>query len=67
MSNKRLVVPEARQALEQFKIEAAVELGVPVNNAIDAGYLASYHTGQITRKLVEMGEKELTEKYNNIE
>ncbi|WZL71836.1 alpha/beta-type small acid-soluble spore protein [Clostridiaceae bacterium 35-E11] len=59
MSKNRLVVPEARSALEQFKAEMAKELGVTNHNPIDSGYMASYHTGQITRKLVEMAEKQL--------
>ncbi|MCG8483559.1 MAG: alpha/beta-type small acid-soluble spore protein [Clostridia bacterium] len=62
MSNKRLVVPEARTALDQFKIEVAQELGLPADQAVDAGYMASYHTGQITRKLVEMAERQLINK-----
>lgn len=62
MSNKRLVVPEARNALEQFKMEAAQELGISADQAVDNGYMASYHTGQITRKLVEMAEKQLINK-----
>ncbi|TCO79529.1 alpha/beta-type small acid-soluble spore protein [Marinisporobacter balticus] len=59
MTRKNLVFPEARTALDQFKIEMAEELGVSNYNPIDSGYLASYHTGQITRKLVEMAEKQL--------
>lgn len=59
MSKKRLVVPEARSALEQFKVEMAKELGLTNHHPMDSGYLASYHTGQITRKLVEMAEKQL--------
>ncbi|WP_053957497.1 alpha/beta-type small acid-soluble spore protein [Inediibacterium massiliense] len=54
MSKNRLVVPEARQALEQFKIESAQEFGVN-----DPKSLASNHTGYIVRRLVEMGEKQL--------
>ena len=29
-SNSRLVVPEAREALNRFKMEAASEIGVPL-------------------------------------
>lgn len=60
MSKKKLAVPEARTALDQFKTEMAKELGV--DNPIDSGYLASYHTGRITKKLIEMAEKQLVEK-----
>lgn len=62
MSKKRLAIPEARAALEQFKAEIALELGFPAGQPVDSGYMASYHTGQITRKLVEIGEKKLLEK-----
>lgn len=62
MANKKLVVPEARAALNQFKMEMAEELGVGQQASIDNGYMASYHTGQITRKLVEMAEKQLVNK-----
>jgi len=57
MSKKRLLVPEARKALDQFKVEIAKEVGVE-----SPDYLASYHTGHITKKLVEMGEKSLIDK-----
>lgn len=59
MSKRKLVVPEARSALDQFKMEMAKELGVNNNNPLDSDYLASYHTGRITKKLVEMAEKQL--------
>lgn len=62
LSKKRLVVPEARAALDQFKIEMARELGLNSQKAIDSEYLASYHTGRITKKLVEMGENQLIDK-----
>lgn len=62
MSKRKLVVPEARAALDQFKMEVAKELGISNNNAMDSGYLASYHTGRITKKLIEMGEKQLLDK-----
>lgn len=57
MSSKKLLVPEARKALEDYKTEMSTELGV------NTKYLASAHTGLITKKLVEMGEKELLNKY----
>lgn len=57
MSKRRLVVPEARHALDEFKMEVANEFGVN-----DPGHLASKHTGLIVRKLVEMGEKQLIDK-----
>lgn len=54
MSRKKLLVPEARAALNEFKVELAKEMGVD-----SPEFMASAHTGQITRKLVEMAEKQL--------
>lgn len=59
MSKKRLAVPEARKALDQFKVELANEFGVN-----DPSYLASSHTGKITRRLVETAERQLIDQYN---
>jgi hypothetical protein len=54
MSKNKLVVPEAREALEKFKMEIANEFG-----ADDPRNLASKHTGLIVRELVRMGQEEL--------
>lgn len=54
MSKKKLLVPEARHAFEEFKMEIANEFGVS-----DPRHLASKHTGLIVRDLVKMGEEEL--------
>ena len=59
--SKRLLVPEARQALDQYKMEMAEETTGEIPGQIDWGYMSSYHTGQITRKLVEQAEKQLVE------
>jgi len=60
LAKNKLVVPEARQALEQFKMEVAQEFGVD-----DPRSLASNHTGYIVRKLVEMGEQQLIDNNKN--
>lgn len=57
---RRLVVPNAREALEQYKMEVAKEFGVD-----DPKSLASNHTGLIVRRLVEMGEQQLIDSYKN--
>ena len=49
MGKRKLVVPEARDALEQFKIEMAKEFGLNESKFADFGYLSSYHTGRITK------------------
>ncbi|MBJ6362310.1 small, acid-soluble spore protein, alpha/beta type [Paenibacillus sp. GCM10012307] len=62
-SSNTLVVPQATQALNQLKYEAAQELGIQIpadgyygNVATrDAGSLGGY----ITRKLVQIAEQQL--------
>lgn len=54
MSKRKLVVPEAREAFEQYKMEIANEFGVD-----DPRNLASKHTGMIVRHLVADGQKQL--------
>jgi hypothetical protein len=62
-SSNTLVVPQATQALNQMKLEAAQELGIQIpadgyygNIATrDAGSLGGY----ITRKLVQIAEQQL--------
>ncbi len=64
---KRMKNPNAAKALEELKLEIAQDLGIennintsndPVNNIFTAGSVG----GLMTRRLVEMGEKELIEK-----
>ncbi|MFS0727158.1 small, acid-soluble spore protein, alpha/beta type [Paenibacillus sp. 1P07SE] len=62
-NSNTLVVPQATQALQQMKMEAAQELGIQIpadgyygNVATrDAGSLGGY----ITRKLVQIAEQQL--------
>lgn len=54
MAKKKLVVPEAREAFEQYKMEIANEFGVD-----DPRNLASKHTGVIVRHLVADGQRQL--------
>lgn len=54
MAKNKLVVPEAREAFEQYKMEIANEFGVD-----DPRNLASRHTGVIVRHLIADGEKQL--------
>ncbi len=70
MSRNGPVDPNARTALNRLKYEIANELGVPHNmtenpNAYTPGqdiYLAGNVGGQMTRRLIEMGEKMLINK-----
>lgn len=58
-----LVVPEAYQALDQFKYEVASELGIQTPSNGYWGNMTSRDCGavggQITRKLVQLGEQKL--------
>lgn len=57
-SNNRLTVPGAKQAIEKMKYEIANELGV--NLGPDATSRANGSVGgEITRRLVAMGEQHL--------
>jgi Small, acid-soluble spore proteins, alpha/beta type. len=63
-SSNQLIVPQANQALEQMKLEAAQELGVQIPadgyygnvSTRDAGSLGGY----ITKKLVQIAEQQLS-------
>lgn len=57
--NNRLVVPGAKQAIEQMKYEIASELGV--NMGPDATARANGSVGgEITKRLVKMGQDHLS-------
>lgn len=61
MTNKsnRLVVPGAKEAIEQMKYEIANELGV--NMGPDATSRANGSVGgEITKRLVQMGQQQLS-------
>ena len=55
--------PNARKALDEMKLEIAKELGVSNNlsnpNPIDNIFTAGPVGGMMTKKLVEMGQREL--------
>ncbi|NLW23114.1 MAG: alpha/beta-type small acid-soluble spore protein [Tissierellia bacterium] len=61
--SRRILVPEARQALDQMKLEIASELGLANYNSIDKGNLPSrqngYVGGYMTKKLVEMAQQSM--------
>ena len=69
MANKnsnRLVVPEAKAALDQMKLEIAKELGFPNYDSIDKGTLTSrengYVGGYMVRNLVKSAQDQLAGK-----
>ena len=63
--NNRIVVPEAKAAMEQFKMEAANEVGVTLNKGYN-GDLTSRQAGsvggQMVKKMIESYENELSAK-----
>ena len=60
MSYNKIVVPEAKAALEQFKMEAASEVGVNLKKGYN-GELTSKQAGSIGGQMV----KKMIEKYEN--
>ena len=62
-NNSKLVAPQAKQAIEQMKYEIANEFGV--NLGADATARANGSVGgEITKRLVKMGESQLGGSYN---
>ena len=60
MASNKINVPEAKQALEQFKMEAANEVGVNLKQGYN-GDLTSRQAGSIGGQMV----KKMIEKYEN--
>ncbi len=60
----KIVVPEARQALNQMKTEIANELGLSNYDSIDKGNLTArqngYVGGYMTKKLVEQAQRSMS-------
>lgn len=75
MSRKKPVVPEAKQALERFKLETAQEIGVDVSAKPDMGNFTSKEIGamaktgrlggRMVRKMAEQAEETLVNKNTN--
>ena len=66
MANNKRVGPEARQALDQLKLEIANELGINNYNNIDKGNLPSRVNGSVggymVKKLVETAQNQMANK-----
>ena len=60
MSRNKLTVPEARQAMEKFKMEAASEVGVQLKEGYN-GDLTTKQAGSIGGQMV----KKMVEDYEN--
>ncbi len=65
-SRNKVVVPEARQALNQMKLEIASELGLSNYDQVDKGNLTArqngYVGGYMTKRLVEMAQRQMSGK-----
>ena len=71
MANK-YVDSNARKALQEMKLEIANELGVEANNKYGSnntsysnGQLGGRVGGQMSKRLVEMGQQALLKQYNS--
>lgn len=64
-NNNNYVVPQAKAAMEQFKMEAANEVGVTLNKGYN-GDLTSRQAGsiggQMVKKMIEKYEQDLQNK-----
>ena len=60
MSKNKVVVPEAKAALDQFKMQAASEVGVNLKNGYN-GDLTSRQAGSVGGQMV----KKMIESYEN--
>ena len=65
-TNNTKVVPQAKAALNQMKLEIANELGLANYESIDKGNLTArqngYVGGYMTKKLVELAEQQMAGK-----
>ena len=65
-NNNQKVVPQAKQALNQMKLEIANELGMANYQQMDKGNLTArengYVGGYMTKKLVERAEQQMAGK-----
>ena len=61
-NNNQLNIPQARNAMDQFKMQAAQEVGVNLTNGYN-GHLTSREAGsvggQMVKKMIESYEKNL--------
>ncbi|MGL5312917.1 MAG: small, acid-soluble spore protein, alpha/beta type [Peptostreptococcaceae bacterium] len=64
--------PNAKAALNQMKLEIANEIGMPTSHVEGANLTAEQNGaiggrvgGQMSKRLVQMGEEALLRKYNN--
>ena len=65
-NNNTMNVPEAKEAMNRFKMEVANELGVPLNSNGYNGYLTSAQNGSVggymVKKMIEAQERQMAGK-----
>ena len=62
MASNKIVVPEAKQALDQFKMQAASEVGVNLNKGYNGDITARQAGsvgGQMVKKMIESYENSI--------
>lgn len=64
-TSNKVNVPEAKEAMNKFKMEVADELGVPLSNGYN-GNLTSYQNGSVggymVKKMIEAQEQQMAGK-----
>ena len=64
-SRNRVEVPEAKEALNQFKMEVASELGVPLTNGYNGNLTSAQNGsvgGEMVRKMIKRQEESMAGK-----
>ena len=69
-NTNQINIPEAREAMDKFKMEVASELGVPLSNGYN-GNLTSAQNGSVggymVKKMIEAQERQMAGKGENIQ
>ncbi len=61
-SNNQINVPQAKEAMDKFKMQAAQEVGVNLTNGYN-GHLTSREAGSVGGQMVKNGRPEITKFY----
>ena len=64
-NSNKINVPEARAAMEQFKVEVANEIGVPLKKGYNGDLTSAqngYVGGYMVKKMIEKQEQMMAEK-----
>ena len=55
-------VPEAKEAMDRFKMEVASELGVPLSNGYNGNLTSAQNGGYMVKKMIEAQERQMAGK-----